>query len=76
MQPSDIITRLSQVQSFNHTRYIYRPAAIDPINSSSIFDTQRKNEFGEMFCVAPALSHEQAVKDCKRLNRGEPTQYC
>ena len=32
-------------------------------NSVSLFDKDRKNEFGEMYCVAPAIL-ENEIEDC------------
>lgn len=38
---------------------VIKPAFMDPRNSVDLFDADRRNEFGEMFCVAPAiLLHE------------------
>lgn len=36
-----------------------RPAHLDPDNSVDLFDSSRKNEFGETYCVAPAILIEQ-----------------
>ena len=38
---------------------IVKPAYSDPQNSVDLFDAHRKNDFGEMFCVAPAILYSQ-----------------
>ena len=38
---------------------IIKPSHCDPNNSVDLFDGDRKNEFGAMFCVAPAILREQ-----------------
>jgi hypothetical protein len=40
-----------------------KPAYQDPDNSVDLFDIDRKNEFGEMYCVAPAIL-EREVDQC------------
>lgn len=37
-------------------------------NSYSVFQRDRLNEFGEPFCVDPALSYEEARKTVDALN--------
>lgn len=36
-------------------RKLIRPAYGDPDNSVDLFDADQKNEFGEMYCVAPSI---------------------
>lgn len=40
-------------------RKYVKPASCDPKNSVSLFDADRKNEFGEMYCVAPAILQDR-----------------
>lgn len=40
-------------------RQFVKPAHDDPDNSVDLFDGDRKNKFGEMFCVAPAILYCQ-----------------
>jgi len=35
------------------------PAYLDPDNSVDLFDRSRKNEFGDTYCVSPAILPEQ-----------------
>ncbi len=41
-------------------RKLIKPAYDDPHNSIDLFDADRKNEFGEMYCVRPAILYSQA----------------
>ena len=41
-------------------RKLIRPAMMDPQNSVDLFDAGRRNAFGEMYCVAPAILACQA----------------
>lgn len=36
-------------------RKLVKPALCDPDNSVDLFDADRKNELGEMYCIAPAI---------------------
>ena len=36
-----------------------KPAYEDPDNSVDLFDANRTNEFGQMYCVAPAILYRQ-----------------
>lgn len=36
-------------------KQLTRPAAADPFKSVSLFDANRENEWGEMYCVAPSI---------------------
>ena len=40
-------------------RKVIKPAHSDPDNSVDLFDGDRKNEFGKMYCVAPAIQYCQ-----------------
>lgn len=41
-------------------RKLIKPAYEDPDNSVDLFDADRKNEFGEKYCVAPAILLREA----------------
>lgn len=43
-----------------------RPAHHDPINSVSLFDRDRKNEFGETYCVASTILESQVDEEWDR----------
>jgi hypothetical protein len=34
---------------------LVKPSSFDPENSVSLFDANRENDFGEMYCVAPGI---------------------
>lgn len=38
---------------------IIKPAFEDPCNSVDLFDSDRENDFGEMFCIAPSILSSQ-----------------
>jgi len=40
-------------------RKLVKSARVDPKNSVDLFDADRQNEFGEMYCVAPAILPQQ-----------------
>lgn len=40
-------------------RKLIKPAYEDPHNSIDLFDADRKNEFGEMYCISPAILPQQ-----------------
>ena len=42
-------------------RVIY-PCVYDPTRSVSVFDGDRKNQFGEMYCVADGISPEEVER--------------
>jgi len=47
-------------------RKLINPAYEAPENSVDLFDADRKNEFGEMYCVAVAILHSQVGRYWKR----------
>jgi hypothetical protein len=50
---------------------IVKPAFDDPQNSVDLFDGDRRNEFGEMYCVAPAILYCQVNDEWSRYVRQE-----
>jgi len=40
-------------------RKLIKPSYADLDNSVDLFDADRKNEFGEMYCVAPSILPQQ-----------------
>jgi hypothetical protein len=45
---------------------VIKPAYEDPHNSVDVFDKDRVNDFGDMYCVAPAVLPEQANEEWGR----------
>lgn len=39
-----------------------KPAKDDPKNSVDLFDTDRRNEWGEIYCVAPCILYFQVAE--------------
>lgn len=52
-------------------RKLVRPAHGDPHNSVDLFDADRKNQWGEMYCVAPAILSSQIESEWARYSRSE-----
>lgn len=40
-------------------------------NSWSVFDSTRKNEWGDTWCEVPCVTHHQALMCCHSLNSGQ-----
>lgn len=40
-------------------RKLIKPAFDDPHNSVDLFDADRVNDFGEMYCVRPAILYSE-----------------
>ena len=38
-----------------------KPAHDDPHNSWDLFDADRRNEFGGMYCIAPAILYSEVA---------------
>jgi hypothetical protein len=49
-------------------RRFYVKAAPAGTNSYHVMERDRRNDFGEPFCVAPDLTYEQARVEADRLN--------
>ena len=47
-------------------RKLIKPAYDDPHNSVDLFDADRRNDFGEMYCVAPAILYSQVKEEWAR----------
>ena len=43
-------------------RRLVKPAYEDRENSVDLFDADRRNEFGEMYCVAPAIIYREVTE--------------
>ena len=41
---------------------LVKPAREDPQNSVDLFDADRKNDFGETYCVAPAILRSEVAE--------------
>ena len=54
-----LLSDLSIKEEEKMPRKLVKPAHDDPNNSVDLFDADRRNEFGEMYCVAPAILHQQ-----------------
>lgn len=44
-------------------RKVVKPAHCDPENSVDLFDGDRKNEFGQMYCIAPGITSGEQVRN-------------
>lgn len=61
---------------------VIKPSKSDPENSVDLFDADRENEFGEMFCVNPGILPEDADaywtyymnNPSKKAGRGKQTK--
>jgi hypothetical protein len=49
--------------------YYRRPALEDPQNSWSVFERGRTNDFGEPYCVAAAVTLQEAERMVKQQNQ-------
>lgn len=47
-------------------RKLVSPCSYDPRFSVSLFDSNRKNQSGEMYCVASGILHCQVDEEWKR----------
>ena len=51
--------------SSSNPRKGVRPAAMDPLNSVSVFDISRRNQFGGVYCVAAAVLPSEVDREWK-----------
>jgi hypothetical protein len=47
-------------------RKVVQPAYMDPHNSVDLFDADRQNAWGDMFCVAPAILRREVEEYWQR----------
>ena len=52
-------------------RKIVKPAYGDPNHSVDLLDGDRKNKWGEMYCIAPAILPYQVTDEWERYCRQE-----
>ena len=56
-------------------KQLIKPAHGDPHNSVDLFDANRKNDLGEMFCVAPAILPFEVNRYWQHYKETEAMQY-
>ena len=54
---------------------VIKPSVSDPVNSVDLFDGDRVNEFGRMYCVSPALLDYQANAEWESYVKKENKKF-
>lgn len=52
-------------------RKLVMPAHDDPHHSVDLFDADRRNQFGETYCIAPAILPSQVAQEWDRYQEEE-----
>lgn len=50
-------------------KMMIRPSHDDPHNSVDLFDRDRRNQWGEFWCVAPAILYSQVKEEWRRYEQ-------